>query len=258
MQDLKLAWVQTHLYWENTSLNLEHLESLLTATAPKCDLLLLPEMFTTGFTMNTSGNAASMHGPEVAWMQRMATKLNCVVAGSLHVEVDQKHYNRLLVVDGQGVRAWYDKRHLFAMAGEQEAYTPGSAQLVHRIGDWRINFQICYDLRFPVWARNTGNYDALVYVANWPERRAFAWRHLLIARAIENQSYVLGVNRIGRDGMELNYSGDSLCADPMGEVVADSASKEGVFEISLSASHLIKIREQLPFLRDADHFTIDK
>jgi len=256
MRDLRLTLVQSELFWEDKAANLSHLEVLLAAQQLQTDLIILPEMFTTGFTMNLSTTASSMVGAEVTWMQTMAKKYSCYVAGSLHIEEEKLHYNRLLVVSKVGIFAQYDKRHLFGMAGEDKAYERGTEPLICLINDWRVNFQICYDLRFPVWSRNNNDYDLLVYVANWPERRAYAWRQLLVARAIENQSFVAAVNRVGTDGNQLPYRGDSCVIDPFGEPMWTLSDAEAVKQITISASELQEVRTNLPFLQDRDHFKL--
>lgn len=256
MRNLRLTLVQSELFWEDKGANLRHLEALLAEQQLQTDLILLPEMFTTGFTMNVASTSSSMEGPEVAWMQAMAKKYSCSVAGSLHIEEENKHYNRLLVVNEEGILAQYDKRHLFGMAGEHKAYEKGTEPLICLINDWRVNFQICYDLRFPVWSRNNNNYDLLVYVANWPARRSYAWRQLLVARAIENQSFVAAVNRVGTDGNQLPYQGDSCVINPMGEPLWQLADVEVVKQITISASELQEVRANLPFLQDRDHFKL--
>lgn len=256
MRDLRLTLVQSELFWEDKAANLRHLEALLAEQQLHTDLILLPEMFTTAFTMNVGSTGSSMEGAEVAWMQSMAKKYSSFVAGSLHIEEEGLHYNRLLVVNEEGVLAQYDKRHLFGMAGEHKVYEKGTEPLICLINDWRVNFQICYDLRFPVWARNNNDYDLLVYVANWPARRSYAWRQLLIARAIENQSFVAAVNRVGTDGNQLPYRGDSCVIDPMGDPVWQLADAEAVKQITISASELQEVRANLPFLQDRDHFKL--
>lgn len=256
MRDLRLTLVQSELFWEDKAANLRHIEDLLAEQQLHTDLILLPEMFTTGFTMNIGSTGSSIEGLEVAWMQSIAKKYSCSVAGSLHIEEEKKHYNRLLVVNEEGILAQYDKRHLFGMAGEHKAYEKGTEPLICLINEWRVNFQICYDLRFPVWSRNNNNYDLLVYVANWPARRAYAWRQLLIARAIENQSFVAAVNRVGTDGNQLSYQGDSCVINPMGEAIWQLADVEAVKQITISASELQEVRANLPFLQDRDHFKL--
>jgi predicted amidohydrolase len=256
MRDLRLTLVQSELFWEDKAGNLRHIEGLLAEQQLHTDLILLPEMFTTGFTMNIGSTGSSIEGSEVAWMQSIAKKYSCYVAGSLHIEEEKKHYNRLLVVNEEGILAQYDKRHLFGMAGEHKAYEKGTEPLICLINDWRVNLQICYDLRFPVWSRNNNNYDLLVYVANWPARRGYAWRQLLRARAIENQSFVAAVNRVGTDGNQLPYQGDSCVINPMGEAIWQLADVEAVKQITISASELQEVRANLPFLQDRDDFKL--
>ena len=256
MQNLKVCLVQADLVWEDKAANLTHLEALLTEKKPEVDLIVLPEMFATGFSMQTAKTWSSMEGDEVAWMQRMAVQYKAVVCGSLNIKEENTFYNRLLLVSEEGVIGQYDKRHLFGMAKEDAYYRAGEDRLICKIGDWKVNFLICYDLRFPVWSRNDADYDLLLYVANWPERRAYAWRQLLIARAIENQCFVLGVNRVGVDGNEMRYQGDSAVIDPMGEVLWTDSDKEVVHVHTLNAEDLERTRQKLPFLADRDRFKI--
>lgn len=256
MQDLKVCLVQADLVWEDKAANLAHLEDLLVEKQPKSDLIVLPEMFATGFSMNTVTTWSSMDGPEVVWMQRMAATHKAVVGGSLNIKEEDACYNRFLLVSNEGVIGQYDKRHLFGMAKESTYFRAGEDRLICRIGDWKVNFLICYDLRFPVWSRNDVDYDALVYVANWPDRRAYAWRQLLIARAIENQAFVLGVNRVGEDGNAIHYRGDSAVIDPMGSVLWSYEENEIVHEHFLKADTLEQIRLKLPFLADRDRYKI--
>ncbi|MFN3530065.1 MAG: amidohydrolase [Bacteroidia bacterium] len=256
MSTLKLAVLQTDLVWEDKSANLKQIGDQLVALEEQVDLVLLPEMFATGFTMNVKHTWSSMDGVEVQWMQQQAKRLNTTLGGSLHIFEDGKHYNRFLLVNADGIVAAYDKRHLFALAGEDEHYTAGLAHSDVQLGDWKIRLQICYDLRFPVWARNTSEYDLLVYVANWPERRAFAWQQLLIARAIENQAYVVGVNRIGTDGQGIPYNGGSAVIDPMGETLWTKKDEAALAVISLDLTYLRELRTKLPFWRDRDEFKL--
>lgn len=256
MQSLKVALVQSDLVWEDKAANLKLLAKQLEAVQEAVDLVLLPEMFTTCFTMNVAHTWSDMEGAEVAWMQEQAQKLNTTLGGSLHIKEDGKHYNRFLLVNAEGILATYDKRHLFALAGEDEHYTAGLAHTDVQLGDWKIRLQICYDLRFPVWARNNSDYDLLVYVANWPEKRAFAWQQLLIARAIENQAYVVGVNRIGTDGLGTHYDGRSAVIDPMGETLWSKKDEAAVAIISLDLAYLRELRIKLPFWRDRDDFNL--
>ena len=223
-------------------------------------------MFSTGFSMDPGTHAETMEGDSVQWMKRIAAEKKTILVGSLMIKEEDKYFNRLLWVLPNGQIGQYDKRHLFAYAGEDEKYSSGHKRFVASVNGWRINLQICYDLRFPVWARQRstydeeGNflpeYDVLVYVANWPARRAEAWKTLLRARAIENQCYVIGVNRIGVDGNEIEYSGDSCIISPLGEVLHSYESHDGLFSASLDPVLLSETRQRFPFLRDADGFMI--
>jgi len=256
MQDLKISLVQSNLVWEDKIANLKHISDLLATKTIDADLIVLPEMFATGFSMDVDSNYSSMEGSEVHWMEQIAKKYNCLVCGSLIIKEDKKFYNRLLLVSDEGIIAQYDKRHLFSLAEEHKSFKAGHENLICSIGDWRVNFQICYDLRFPVWSRNDDSYDCLIYVANWPERRAYAWRQLLIARAIENQSYVVGVNRVGKDGNGINHIGESCGLDPMGMLMNNLSASEEVIHLQLSAQKLHETRTNLPFLQDRDQFKI--
>lgn len=254
MRNLKLLLVQTDLFWEDKYLNLNKIGDLLKEASFDADLIVLPEMFSSGFSMQVAETANSMEGDVVDWMREQATKYNTTIVGSINIKEAGKYYNRLLLVSQEGVLAQYDKRHLFSLAGENEVFAAGSESLICPIVGWRIHFQICYDLRFPVWSRNQDNYDLLVNVANWPARRIYAWNHLLIARAIENQSYVVGVNRTGLDGHGIPHIGNSCVIDPMGEVLWRAGEEVVVKAIELSADFLLDTREKLPFLRDRDNF----
>jgi len=256
MRDLKLVIVQTDLIWENKAQNLNKIESTLASNTFTSDIIILPEMFSSGFSMQASKTANSMDGDVVAWMRKMAERHGATLVGSVNIEEAGKYYNRLLLVSAEGVLAQYDKRHLFSLAGENKVFTAGNEILICPVAGWRIHFQVCYDLRFPVWARNQNNYDLLINVANWPARRAYAWNQLLIARAIENQSYVVGVNRIGMDGHDIPHIGGSCVIDPMGEVLWQAGEEIVVKEVSLSADFLLETREKLPFLRDRDNFEL--
>ena len=227
------------------------------------DLIVLPEMFTTGFSMKPEDLAETMDGPTLRWMGRLASELRVTLAGSLIVEEDGGYRNRLVWMPPEGDPLTYDKRHLFTLAGEQEHYTPGNRRLIARINGWRVNLNICYDLRFPVWSRQNQNleekgpeYDLLVYVANWPESRSHAWKTLLHARAIENQCYVVGVNRVGSDGHGMNHSGDSLVIDPLGKSLFLAPDRETVHTQVLKWNNLEEYRSRFPFWRDGDSFRI--
>jgi len=256
-RDLRLALLQQPLVWHDRAANLAHFETLL-ETIEAVDLVVLPEMFTTGFTMD-SAQQAEADGHTLRWLQQQAARHRCALAGSVAVRADDgRCYNRFYLVSATGVVQQYDKRHLFAMAGEHQSYAPGSQRLIAELCGWRICPQICYDLRFPVWSRHctSAGYDLLLYVANWPDKRRLHWRSLLQARAIENQSWCVGVNRIGRDGNGVNYVGDSLIIDPLGNIVADALDQATVLCQTLSAQAVQQVRSQLPFLRDADAFQL--
>ena len=256
MQDLKVTGIQTKIYWEDKPRNLESLESVLDNIQLPTDLIVLPEMFTTGFTMNSQALAEDMSGPTVEWLARQAKLRNAVIAGNAVIDDQGRYYNRLIWMSPDGSCQHYDKRHLFEMAEEHQHYSPGNERLTVSVKGWDICPQICYDLRFPVWNRNIGDYDLLIFIANWPEKRNFAWKHLLHARAIENQSYVLGVNRVGIDGKDIYYSGDSALIDPLGEAIISSSDEELIMSATLSVERLKYVREKLPFQQDADSFTI--
>jgi predicted amidohydrolase len=261
MNALKVSLLQSHLHWEDSRRNLAHFEQLFEQLTTS-DLVLLPEMFSTAFTMEAAGNAEPMHGPSMQWMQHWATKLNTVIAGSLIIEEKGKFYNRFIWMQADGTYQHYNKRHLFSMAGEDKAFSAGSERLIIEYKGWRICPLICYDLRFPVWSRNGGgkagsDYDLLLYVANWPEPRAAAWEKLLYARAIENQCYVAGVNRIGTDKKGLSYIGGSMLIDMKGEPIWKGAQeREEVYSQELSMEALEAFRAKFPVSNDADTFTI--
>ncbi len=256
MRNLKLVLVQTDLIWEDKVQNLNKISSLLEIITFNTDLIILPEMFSSGFSMQAAKTANKMDGDVVEWMRKIATDYRTTVVGSINVEEEGKYYNRLLVVSAEGILAQYDKRHLFSLAGENDVFSAGSETLICPIAGWRIHFQICYDLRFPVWARNQNSYDLLINIANWPSRRVYAWNQLLIARAIENQSYVIGVNRTGIDGHGIPHSGCSCVIDPMGEVLWQAGEEIAVKAVELSADLLLETRDRLPFLRDSDNFEL--
>ena len=259
MSTLTFTLVQTSLHWEDKAANLQALEQTIRSIG-KTEIVLLPEMFSTGFSMRPAALAETMNGPTVQWMRRLAAEKKIILAGSLIAEEDGRYYNRLVWMLPNGQCGTYDKRHRFAFAGEDEQYTAGSKRLIASVKGWTINLLICYDLRFPVWARQAGDdtpeYDVLVYVANWPERRITAWKTLLQARAIENQCYVIGVNRTGDDGNGIHYSGESMVIDPLGEILYHKKEEEDNFTITLDKAHLQSVREKFPFWKDADRFTI--
>jgi omega-amidase len=260
MQLLTVTVIQAELAWENKEKNLRRLEEKIKAIDEPTELVILPEMFSTGFSMNTGSLAESMEEGSVLWMQRVAAENKIILTGSLIIKDGENFYNRLIWMLPNGQYGFYDKRHLFGYGRETEFYKPGNKRLIASAKGWKINLQVCYDLRFPVWARNktTGGvpeYDLLIYVANWPTRRSHAWKTLLCARAIENQCYVVGVNRVGTDGNDLSYSGNSMVIDPLGEVLYHKEETEDIFTITLDKDHLNGIREKLPFLKDGDDFS---
>jgi predicted amidohydrolase len=258
MQDLKVALVQTQQFWEDKSRNLQHFEQHLAGIQESVDLIVLPEMFNTSFSMNAQGIAEKMDGPSIDWLKQQAATHKCAITASLVIEEDKRYYNRMLVVAETGVIAQYDKRHLFRMANEDQHYTPGTNRVVLNLKGWNILLQVCYDLRFPVFSRNKTigeqtEYNAAIYIANWPEKRADIWSTLLRARAIENQVYVIGVNRVGIDGNDISYSGDSQMIDPWGNVSFSFAkNEEGVKILTLKDDVINHIREAFPAFKDAD------
>ena len=257
MHDLKISLIQSELFWENQAANLEMFSKKIDSISDQTDLILLPEMFTTGFTMHASANAEKMNGATMQWMKSIAIRKNCVVAGSIIIQDGEKFYNRLIWMRPDWFSI-YDKRHLFRLAGEEEVYTAGKDRLVEKIKGWKIAPLICYDLRFPVWSRRSDefNYDLLIYVANWPERRNIAWKQLLPARAIENQSYVVGLNRIGNDGNDISHTGDSTLIDFSGNAIASMNSEARVTTLTLSMQNLYDYRKQFAFYDDRDRFKI--
>jgi predicted amidohydrolase len=255
-EQLRITTVQADLEWEDVEANLAKFSSKLAPLAGQTDVIVLPEMFTTGFSMDAKKLAETMSGQTMDWLAEQANKAEAVVTGSFIAEESGNYFNRLVWMLPDGSYELYDKRHLFTLATEHETYTPGHRKLVTEWKGWKICPLICYDLRFPVWSRNAEGYDLLLYVANWPERRSHHWRHLLMGRAIENQCFVVGVNRCGRDGKGLDYSGDTTVADFAGKLLYQVAGTEAVFTISLSMEMLRSYREHLPFLADRDDFEI--
>lgn len=260
MQSLAVSIIQSSLFWEDKSRNLAMLEQKIMAITEKTNLVVLPEMFSTGFSMKPAQMAETMEGETIAWMKRIAISKKIILTGSIIIEEDSQYFNRLIWMLPNGTMGYYDKRHLFAFAGEDQHYTAGKKRLITSVNGWRVHLQICYDLRFPVWARQqsseTPEYDLLIYVANWPERRNHAWKTLLTARAIENQCYVIGVNRVGEDGNQIAHSGDSMIIDPLGTVLFSKEKEEVVHSVELTKESLNEIRSKFPFWKDADHFNI--
>jgi predicted amidohydrolase len=251
---LKIGLAQFDINWENPEANILHLRSLI-MSEDSIDFLLLPEMWSTGFTMNPEKNAESTHGPALQWMVEQAQKLNLVIGGSIATREEGRYYNRWCCAfpDGEIIR--YDKRHLFSYGKENLHYTPGDQRVTFEIKGWQIMPVICYDLRFPVWCRNNNGYDLMVVVANWPTPRIHHWDTLLRARAIENQSYIAAVNRIGTDGNGLHYPGHSGIYDMNGSALLEMKDKEGIGVFALDKDDLIQYREHFRFLQDQDTFS---
>jgi predicted amidohydrolase len=276
MSSLTITIIQPHLVWENKKANLELLTEKIESIKEKTEVVILPEMFSTGFSMQPKLLAEGKDGETVEWMKKIAASKKIIVTGSVIIEDPStnaqdkpKYYNRLIWMLPNGEFGVYDKRHLFAFADEHKHYSAGNKRLIAQVKGWKINLQVCYDLRFPVWARQNpstnlspggeeqaSEYDLLVYVANWPEKRSTAWKTLLQARAIENQCYVVGVNRVGDDGNNIHYAGDSMIIDPLGEILYHKTNEEDVFTYTLQKEKLNEVRERFPFWKDADPFII--
>ena len=274
MSSLIITGIQTKLHWEDKQVNLQMFEEKIFSISQPTEIVVLPEMFSTGFSMQPERLAETMEGDTVKWMKRISVGKKIILTGSLIIQEGSSYFNRLIWMLPNGQFGYYDKRHLFAYADEDQHYTAGSKRLIASVKGWKINLLVCYDLRFPVWSRQNFSpdpfpsgkegdnsdpapeFDLLVYVANWPERRNQAWKTLLQARAIENQSYVIGVNRVGEDGNKIYYSGDSMVIDPLGEILYHKKDEEDVFTITLDKSHLETVRKKFPFWRDADGFRI--
>ena len=268
MSTLTITTIQSNLIWEEKSANLRLLEQKIAGIEEKTEIVVLPEMFNTGFSMRPEALAETMDGETVEWMKRVSRENGIVLTGSLMIEEAGNYYNRLVWMLPNGQYGHYDKRHLFAFGEEDKHYSPGNKRLIASVKGWKINLQVCYDLRFPVWARQAPShelrsfplqgtpkgeefsapeYDLLIYVANWPERRSHAWKTLLCARAIENQCYVVGVNRVGSDGKNVYHSGNSLVIDPLGQVLYHMADEEDVNTITLQKEMLEDVRSKFPF-----------
>ncbi|MBT3301834.1 MAG: amidohydrolase [Bacteroidetes bacterium] len=257
MQNLKIALVQVDLAWEDKEANLTKFERLINQDIPSgIDLIVLPEMFTTAFSMKPEALAESMDGQSVNWLKEQATKKNAVIVGSLIIEENGQYFNRLFWIRPDQTFETYDKRHLFTMAGEHNHYTAGNKKLIVDFKGWKFCPQICFDLRFPAWNRNNEDFDCFLLVANWPEIRIMHWTPLHIARAIENQCYVVAVNRIGDDASGKAHNGMSLAINPMGEMLTSSENKEEVLILDLNYEELRKVREKMPFLQDRDSYKI--
>jgi omega-amidase len=264
MQDLKITLIQSDLHWEDIEANLAMFEEKIWQIGKTTDVIVLPEMFTTGFTMSASRLAELMNMRTFKWMKQMADQTGALILGSYIVKVHERYYNRLLWMEPGGNFKTYDKRHLFRMANEHKAYAPGESLLIGMWKGWRICPLVCYDLRFPVWSRNKWDahskklsYDLMIFVANWPTARIDAWSTLLKARAIENLSYVVGVNRIGQDGNGIEHNGNSTVISPKGEAIYSNEGMDAIHTLELSSNSLQAFRDRFPAFLDADEFTIE-
>jgi omega-amidase len=269
MNGLGISLVQTSLHWEDKKANLEMLQKKIAGIPDETRLIILPEMFSTGFSMDKERLAETMDGPTVEWMKKMSAEKMAVLTGSFMARDESgggitRYYNRLVWMLPNGQHGFYDKRHLFAYGQEDQHFSSGKSRLVTQVNGWKVSLQICYDLRFPVWLRQSKikgeeeqpEYDLLIVVANWPAPRSLAWRILLQARAIENQCYVIGVNRTGTDGRGLQYAGESMVIGPLGDIIRVMDGKEEIFSHDLDHFHLDEVRSKFPFWRDADGFLI--
>ncbi len=254
---LNVTLLQTGLVWENPKENRTRFDAKIKAISEDTDLIILPELFSSGFTMNAAAVAEPMYGDTLLWLKTKAKQKQAALMGSLVILENSKFYNRLVFVEPSGEVSYYNKRHSFTLAGEDKTYTSGTKKVIFNYKGWKICPQICYDLRFPVWARNTSNYDVLVYVANWPKTRIDAWDTLLKARAIENMSYCIGVNRIGKDGNNYEYPGHSAAYDVLGNSLTSLKENEDASQtITLEKNHINTYRNKLKFLDDKDHFNL--
>ncbi len=253
---MKIALIQISLFWENPNKNRAYLNEKINSISQYVDLIVLPEMFTSGFTMNPKEVSETMQGETILWLKETAKSKNCAITGSLVIKENGNYYNRLVFVYPTGEIQTYDKRHLFTLAGEDEVYTSGKSKLIIDYKGFKICTLICYDLRFPVFSRNVEEYDMLIYVANWPKPRINAWNILLKARAVENMSYVIGVNRVGLDDNNLEYVGHSQAVDFLGNYIQEPKETEEIFIVNLDKETLLETRKKLAFLDDKDTFEI--
>jgi len=254
---LKIAMLQSDLIWENADENRINFSNKITSILEPVDLIVLPEMFTTGFSMHAESIYETMSGNTVSWLQEMAIQKKAAITGSIVIKDNDQYFNRLLFVTPDGTIQHYDKKHTFTLAGEQKVYTAGTTALSINYLGWTIRPLVCYDLRFPVWSRNTDDYELLIYVANWPKARITAWDALLKARAIENMSYCIGVNRVGLDGNGHEYSGHSVAYDALGNRIDSISEEKPIIEIvTLDKEQLKTQRAKFGFLKDRDVFTL--
>jgi omega-amidase len=253
---MNISLIQAPLFWENPIANRNYFEQKINGLNFKTDLVILPEMFTSGFTMHPKSVAENLHGETIQWLQSLASKNQLAITGSLVIEEKGNYYNRMVFVFPNGDITSYDKRHLFTLAGENLVYNPGKSKTIVTYKDWKICLQICYDLRFPVFVRNVESYDLLIYVANWPKPRINAWNILLKARAVENLCYVVGVNRIGEDSNQHLYVGHSQVIDELGNFIVEPSENEEIFTALLDKNKMLETRSKLNFLNDQDAFKL--
>lgn len=262
MSDLRVSLLQSTLFWKDKAKNLGMFNPRIQSLKGKTDIAVLPEMFNTGFCMDAVELAEEMDGEVVKWMKNTAAENRLIVTGSVIIKEGTNYFNRLIWMLPDGNFGYYDKRHRFGFAGENNHFTAGNKRLIASVKGWKINLMVCYDLRFPVWIRQQGGgsadaeFDLLIVVANWPERRKHAWQTLLQARAIENQCYCIGVNRVGDDGNNIYHSGNSMVVDPLGEILYAKEYEEDTFTISLDRKYLDEVRTRFPFLKDRDNFSL--
>lgn len=256
MVDLRIALIQSKLHWEDKAANRTMFQDKILSFEQQADLIVLPEMFTTGFSMKPENLAETMSGESITWMKTMASSTGSVLVGSIIIEEYSKYYNRLIWMKPDQTFECYDKRHLFRLANEQNIYTAGQTKKIVEYKGWKINLNICYDMRFPVWSRNQNDYDILLNVANWPAKRSYPWKTLMRARAIENMSYVVALNRVGDDGNGYPHTGDSAIIKADGKAIIEQANEEKVLWGELSMSELKSFRERFQFYKDADDFEI--
>lgn len=257
MQDLTVTMIQTTLDWHDAGANRARFDGLIAGINEPTDLIVLPEMFTTGYTMDTQKHAEQMDGDTIAWMKLVARDFGTTICGSLIIEDQGHYYNRLIWMPPDAVPGTYDKRHLFRMADENQHFTPGRERAIFEINGWRICPLVCYDLRFPVFSRGIDAFDLLLYVACWPQTRRSAWHTLLPARAVENLCYSLGVNRIGTDGRGVDYAGDSMLSDYLGNTLVDCGNEEKIITTRLDGAALQRYRKKFPAHLDADRYKLD-
>ncbi|GBL34757.1 hydrolase YafV [Filimonas sp.] len=258
MSTLSFTLIQSHLHWEDRTANLAMFEKKIKALGGPLEIVVLPEMFNTGFSMKPGTLSEEMEGETVRWMKKIAAEKRIILTGSMIIRENEKYYNRLIWMQPDGQMGSYDKRHLFSYGGEDKEFTPGTKRFIAQVKGWKICTMICYDLRFPVWNRlsKEDEYDVLLFVANWPAKRITAWKSLLRARAIENQCYVVAINRTGEDGSGLTYSGESCVIDPLGEILYAKPDEEDIYTIELSKALLTETRNNFPFHKDKDDYLI--